>query len=104
MLCLAEQAQFSAAEPLGAGGTLLWNSRPGGRGRVLEEVVAYEARTGQWGQGATWSDDGRTILQQGAIDKTIEVYRFDGKSLTRDTAATIQLDSRPGSIATAASR
>src|SRR6185436_2068908 len=30
-----------------AGGTLLWSSRPGGRGRVLEEVVAYEARTGQ---------------------------------------------------------
>jgi len=28
-------------------GTLLWNSRPGGRGRVLEEVVAYEARVGQ---------------------------------------------------------
>jgi hypothetical protein len=30
-----------------ARGTLLWNSRPGGRGRVLEEVVAYEPRTGQ---------------------------------------------------------
>ena len=30
-----------------AAGTLLWSSRPGGRGRVLEEVVAYEARTGQ---------------------------------------------------------
>ena len=30
-----------------ASGTLLWTSRPGGRGRVLEEVVAYEPRTGQ---------------------------------------------------------
>jgi hypothetical protein len=30
-----------------ADGTLLWVSRPGGRGKVLEEVVAYEARTGQ---------------------------------------------------------
>ena len=30
-----------------AAGTLLWVSRPGGRGRVLEEVVAYEARVGQ---------------------------------------------------------
>ena len=30
-----------------AGGTLLWTSRPGGRGRVMEEVVAYEPRTGQ---------------------------------------------------------
>ena len=30
-----------------ARGTLRWVSRPGGRGRVLEEVVAYEPRTGQ---------------------------------------------------------
>ena len=30
-----------------AAGTVLWVSRPGGRGRVLEEVVAYEARVGQ---------------------------------------------------------
>ena len=30
-----------------AAGTLLWVSRPGGRGRVLEEVVSYEARVGQ---------------------------------------------------------
>ena len=30
-----------------AEGTLLWISRPGGRGKVLEEVVAFEARTGQ---------------------------------------------------------
>jgi hypothetical protein len=29
-----------------AGGTLLWVSRPGGRGRVLEEVVAYERLRG----------------------------------------------------------
>ena len=28
-------------------GTVIWVSRPGGRGRVLEEVVAYEARVGQ---------------------------------------------------------
>jgi hypothetical protein len=30
-----------------AEGALLWVSRPGGRGRVLEEVLAYEPRTGQ---------------------------------------------------------
>ena len=63
-----------------------------------------EARTGQWGQGAAWSDDGRTILQQGAIDKVIEVYRFDGVSLTRDASATLRFDTRPGAIATAAAR
>jgi Polyketide cyclase / dehydrase and lipid transport len=29
------------------GARLLWDSRPGGRGRVLEHVVAYEPRRGQ---------------------------------------------------------
>lgn len=31
----------------GVGARLLWDSRPGGRGRVLELVVAYEPRRGQ---------------------------------------------------------
>src|SRR4051812_29227410 len=30
-----------------AGGRVVWNSTPGGRERVLEDVVAYEPRTGQ---------------------------------------------------------
>jgi uncharacterized membrane protein len=30
-----------------AGATLVWNSRPGGRGRVIERVTAFEQRTGQ---------------------------------------------------------
>jgi polyketide cyclase/dehydrase/lipid transport protein len=30
-----------------AGATLMWDSRPQGRGRVLERVVAYEPRGGQ---------------------------------------------------------
>jgi hypothetical protein len=29
------------------GARLVWESRPGGRGRVQESVVAYESRTGQ---------------------------------------------------------
>jgi len=30
-----------------AGAEVIWDSFPGGRGRVLEEVLAYEARVGQ---------------------------------------------------------
>jgi Polyketide cyclase / dehydrase and lipid transport len=30
-----------------AGARLVWVSKPGGRGRVVERVAAYEARTGQ---------------------------------------------------------
>jgi DNA-binding beta-propeller fold protein YncE len=63
-----------------------------------------EAKTGAWGQGATWSRDGRVILLQTAIDKTIEVYKFDGKGLTRDTTATLTFTKRPGAIMTPWSR
>lgn len=71
-------------------------------GAALTQVA--EARTGQWGQGSTWSGDGRVILQQGAIARNIEVYRFDGQNLVRDDAATIGFDTRPGAIATSSSR
>lgn len=57
-----------------------------------------------WAQGATWSQDGKLILQQCASEKQIMVYRFDGKSLIQDKAATISFQSRPGSIATSVSR
>jgi DNA-binding beta-propeller fold protein YncE len=67
-------------------------------------TLVAQAQTGQWGQGATWSNDGRTILLQGAVAREIEVYRFDGKSLKRDMAATLKFDTRPGAISTARSR
>jgi len=37
----------SLAEGWPAEGRLVWDSHPGGRGRVLEQVTAYEARVGQ---------------------------------------------------------
>ena len=71
-------------------------------GPKLTQVA--EARIGRWGQGATWSKDGRLILQQAAIERVIEVFRFDGKSLVRDMDATIKLPGRPGALATSLSR
>jgi DNA-binding beta-propeller fold protein YncE len=67
-------------------------------------TLVAQAQTGQWGQGATWSKDSRTILLQGAVAREIEVYRFDGKSLKRDMDATLKFDTRPGAISTAQSR
>jgi 6-phosphogluconolactonase (cycloisomerase 2 family) len=67
-------------------------------------TLVAEAKTGAWGQGATWSDDGRVILLQVADAKEIEVYRFDGTTLARDPAATLRFAGRPGAIATARSR
>ncbi len=63
-----------------------------------------EADSCHWAQGATFSTDGRLVLQQCATERQILVYRFDGKSLVQDKAATMQFESRPGSIATAVSR
>src|SRR6185312_2420424 len=63
-----------------------------------------QADSCHWAQGATWSQDGKLVLQQCATEREILVYRFDGKSLTQDKAATMQFESRPGSIATSVSR
>lgn len=69
---------------------------------TLKEVAS--ARSCHWNQGAAWSDDGKVILAQCATERTIEVYRFNGKSLVRDDKATLAFESRPGSIATRHSR
>lgn len=71
-------------------------------GANLTEVA--QTRTGRWGQGAAWSRDGKVILLQSAVSRAIEVYRFDGHSLTRDTNATLAMPGRPGAIATRYSR
>ena len=63
-----------------------------------------QADSCHWAQGATWSQDGKLILQQCATEREILVYRFDGKSLTQDKAATMPFESRPGSIATSVSQ
>jgi DNA-binding beta-propeller fold protein YncE len=63
-----------------------------------------EAQTSPWCQGAAFSRDGKTLLLQCAMTKEIEVYRWDGKSITQDKAATLKFDARPGSINTAFSR
>ncbi|HEY4076333.1 MAG TPA: YncE family protein [Rhizomicrobium sp.] len=69
---------------------------------TLTEVTHTDS--GHWCQGATFSDNGRLVLLQCATERDIEVYRFDGKSLTQDKSATLTLESRPGSISTLRSR
>jgi WD40 repeat protein len=59
-----------------------------------------EADTGHNCQGAVFSEDNKTVLLQCATEKEIELFRFDGKSLTRDMGATLVFDARPGAIAT----
>jgi DNA-binding beta-propeller fold protein YncE len=63
-----------------------------------------QIQTGHWCQGALWSLDNRTLLLQCSAEKDIEVYRFDGRRLSRDPSATVQLDAAPAAMATAMSR
>jgi len=72
------------------------------KGAELAQVA--EVKTGRWGQGAAWSRDGKVIVLQGAIAREIEVFKFNSKSLTRDAAATLRFDTRPGAINSALSR
>jgi hypothetical protein len=68
----------------------------------LDEVA--RADTCHWAQGAAWSDDGRVLLQQCAAERQIQVFRFDGHSLTQDKGAALTFESRPGSVATRRTR
>lgn len=60
--------------------------------------------TGGWCQGAAWSNDEKRVFLQCAAQKDIEVYGFDGKTLTPDPGAAVHFDARPAAIATARSR
>jgi len=68
----------------------------------LTEVA--HADSCHWAQGATFSQDGKLVLQQCAAEREILVYRFDGTSLVEDPSATLKFESRPGAIATGVSR
>jgi 6-phosphogluconolactonase (cycloisomerase 2 family) len=69
---------------------------------TLTEVA--HADSCHWAQGATFSPDGKLVLQQCAAEREILVYRFDGTSLVQDKAATMSFESRPGAIAIGAGR
>lgn len=63
-----------------------------------------KAPLGHWPQGGAITRDGKTILVQNGYEREIAVYRLDGNNLRQDTAATIKMGARPGSIASALSR
>jgi DNA-binding beta-propeller fold protein YncE len=65
---------------------------------------AGRSDTGHWCQGATFSRNNKTVLLQCAAEREIEVFHYDGHTLTWDKNASIPIDGRPGAIATAYSR
>lgn len=63
-----------------------------------------EARTGKWCQGAVFNRNNTQIVLQCAMDRQIEIYRFNGHTLTADPRATMNFNARPGAITTSADR
>lgn len=81
----------------------------GGRLRIFAVAGARvtplaEIATGGLCQGAAWSHDETRVLLQCAGPRTIELYRFDGHTLTRDPAPPIAIAGRPGAMAGVATR
>lgn len=44
-------------------------------------TLAAQAKVGGWTQGVVWSKDGKTLLAQSMLDKSLDVLSFDGKKL-----------------------
>jgi DNA-binding beta-propeller fold protein YncE len=59
-----------------------------------------EAPTGGWAEAVAFSRDGKTLLVQSMEDRTVEVFRWDGKTLTRGERLEIK-GAGPESFATA---
>jgi WD40 repeat protein len=66
-------------------------------GQTLRKVA--EASIGAWAEGAAFSRDGKTVLVQSMQDRTIEIFRWEGETLTRGESVPIQ-GAGPESFAT----
>jgi len=67
-------------------------------GQTLRKVA--QAPVGAWAEAVAFSRDGKTVLVQSMQDRAIEVFRFDGKTLTRGKSLKID-GAGPESFATA---
>jgi WD40 repeat protein len=67
-------------------------------GQTLTKLA--ETPAGPWAEAVAFSRDGKTVLLQSMQDLTIEVFRWDGRTLTRGKALPIQ-GAGPESFATA---
>jgi DNA-binding beta-propeller fold protein YncE len=61
-------------------------------------TLAAQAKVGGWTQGVVWSKDGKTLLSQGMLIKTLDVLSFDGKELK--VTGSIKVEGGPAGIRT----
>jgi hypothetical protein len=74
---------------------------PAGRLRVLglsktTLTPVAEAPVGQWCQGAVWSRDARTVVVQCMSQRELQIFRFDGRTLT--PAGAVKVNGGPAGI------
>jgi DNA-binding beta-propeller fold protein YncE len=62
-------------------------------------TLAGEAKVGGWGQGIVWSRDGKRLLAQSMLNKTLDVLSFDGRQLK--VVGAIKIEGGPAGIGTA---
>lgn len=67
-------------------------------GETLRKVA--EAPIGKWAEGLAFSRDGRTVMVQSMYERTIDVFRWDGRHLTAGKPLEIK-DAGPESFGTA---
>jgi DNA-binding beta-propeller fold protein YncE len=67
-------------------------------GQTLRKIT--QAPTGAWIEAIAFARDGKTVLIQGMQDRKIEVFRWDGKTLTRGKSLAVD-GAGPESFATA---
>jgi DNA-binding beta-propeller fold protein YncE len=58
-----------------------------------------EARIGKWSQGVAWSRDGKTLLAQNMVERSLSVLSFDGKNLK--VTGEIKVNGGPDGLRTA---
>jgi DNA-binding beta-propeller fold protein YncE len=65
-----------------------------------ELTKVSEAKIGKWNQGVVWSRDGKTLLAQNMVEKSLSVLSFDGKTLK--LTGEIKVNGGPNGLRTAA--
>jgi DNA-binding beta-propeller fold protein YncE len=110
--CSPEGLKWSPDGKVLAVGTQEGTTKPAGspfrsdRGRLAMYALAdkqlkpvAEAPVGHWSQGIAFSRDGRTVLVQNMVERTIQVFRWDGTKLWPGTS--LDVGAGPAAIATA---
>jgi hypothetical protein len=60
--------------------------------------VVAETKIGRWSQGAAWTPNSKTLLLQCMVEKEIQMFGFDGKTLK--PSGSIKVDGGPAGIRT----